>query len=64
MEKIRKEEISQHMGINGSVSDDLERRQLVWYDHVQRMDLMKKRKEEDQRKAKQRVLRKCINRKE
>jgi hypothetical protein len=37
-EKIRNEEIKQRMEIESSIMDDIERKQLVWYGHVQRMN--------------------------
>lgn len=37
-DRIRNEEIKQRMGVEGTIIDDIERKQLVWYGHVQRMD--------------------------
>jgi hypothetical protein len=37
MDKIRNEEIRLRMGIEGTIINDIERKQLNWYGHVQRM---------------------------
>ncbi|XP_072399540.1 uncharacterized protein [Diabrotica undecimpunctata] len=37
-ERIRNDEIRQRMGVDGSLTTDIERKQLIWYGHVQRMD--------------------------
>jgi len=36
-ERIRNEEIKRRMGVEGLIMDDIKRKQLVWYGHVQRM---------------------------
>lgn len=37
MDKIRNEIIKERMGIEGTIIDDIERKQLTWYGHVNRM---------------------------
>ncbi|XP_072398212.1 uncharacterized protein [Diabrotica undecimpunctata] len=37
-ERIRNDEIRQRMGVDGSLTTDIERKQLIWYGHVQRID--------------------------
>lgn len=37
-DRVRNEEIQQRIGIEGSLATDIERQQLMWYGHVQRMD--------------------------
>lgn len=37
-DKIRNDDIRQRIGIDGSLTTDIERQQLIWYGHVQRMD--------------------------
>jgi len=37
-EKVRKEEVKQHMEIERSIINDVEKKQLIWYGHVQRMN--------------------------
>jgi len=34
----KNEEVKHRMGIECSIIDDVERKQIVWYKHVQRMD--------------------------
>ena len=36
-DKIRNEDIRQQMGIEGTIVNDIEQKQLIWYGHVQRM---------------------------
>lgn len=36
-ERIRNEEIREQMGVQDTIMKDVERRQLIWYGHVQRM---------------------------
>jgi hypothetical protein len=38
MDKIRNEEVRLGMGIEGTIINDIERKQLTWYGHVQRME--------------------------
>lgn len=38
MDKVRNDDIKGWMGIEGSISDDISRTQLVWYRHVKRME--------------------------
>lgn len=38
MDRIRNEEIRLRMGIEGTIINDIESKQLVWYGHVRRMD--------------------------
>ncbi|XP_044760299.1 uncharacterized protein LOC123317755 [Coccinella septempunctata] len=36
-ERIRNETVKEMMGIEGTLMDDIEKRQLIWYGHIQRM---------------------------
>ncbi|XP_045466631.1 uncharacterized protein LOC123675327 [Harmonia axyridis] len=36
-DRVRNEEVKLRMGVEGSVTTDIERRQLIWYGHIQRM---------------------------
>ncbi|XP_012228171.2 uncharacterized protein [Linepithema humile] len=36
-DRIQNEEVRRRMGIDGTLYDDIERMQLIWYGHVQRM---------------------------
>lgn len=38
MDKIRNENIKQKMGIEGTIVQDIEQKQLTWYGHINRMD--------------------------
>lgn len=38
MERIRNEEMKEIMGIESSIIQDVERKQLIWYGHVERME--------------------------
>lgn len=38
LQKIRNEEIRRQMGVNGTLTTDIETKQLTWYGHVQRMN--------------------------
>ncbi|XP_045466796.1 uncharacterized protein LOC123675482 [Harmonia axyridis] len=37
MERIRNQEVRNQMGVEGTIMDGIERKQLIWYGHVQRM---------------------------
>lgn len=34
-DRVRNEDIRQQMGVEGSLTTDIERKQLIWYEHVQ-----------------------------
>ncbi|XP_045463869.1 uncharacterized protein LOC123673432 [Harmonia axyridis] len=38
-DRVRNEDIRRRMGVDGSLTTDIERKQLVWYGHVQRMNV-------------------------
>ncbi|XP_045477899.1 uncharacterized protein LOC123683046 [Harmonia axyridis] len=38
LQKIRNEEIRRLMGVDGTLYEDIEAKQLIWYGHLQRMD--------------------------
>lgn len=38
MDKIRNENIKQKMGIEGTIVQDIEQKQLIWYGHINLMD--------------------------
>jgi hypothetical protein len=45
MDKIRNEEVRLTLGIEGTIINDTERKQLTWYGNVQRMEETRLRRE-------------------
>ncbi|KAF2881456.1 hypothetical protein ILUMI_24742 [Ignelater luminosus] len=40
-DRMRNEMVRERVGIEGTITNDIERKQLIWYGHVQRMEEQK-----------------------